>query len=80
VGDSELGLLYVDGDIAGDPGWITPGIATLSGSLLHSPNGTTGFGALMAYAPQALASATTNSKLPAKDGNSYVGIAVDLLP
>jgi hypothetical protein len=80
AGDSELGLLYVDGDIAGDPGWATPGVATLSGSLLHSPNGTTGFGALMAYAPQALVSATTNGKLPAHDGNSYVGIAVDLAP
>ena len=71
---------YTDGDIAGDPGWITPGIATLSGSVLHSADGTTGYGALLAYAPQALASATTKKKLPAKDGNSYVGIAVDLAP
>ena len=78
--DSELALLYTDGDIAGDPGWATPGIATLSGSVLHSPNGTTGYGALLAYAPQALASATTKKKLPAQDGNSYIGIAVDLAP
>ncbi len=80
LGDSELGLLYVDGDVAGDPGWATSGIATLSGSVLHSPNGTSGFGALLAYAPQALASATTEGKLPAQDGNSYVSIAVDLAP
>jgi Bacterial Ig domain/HD domain len=80
VGDSELALLYSDGDIAGDPGWVLPGIATLSGSLLHSPNGATGYGALLAYAPQALASATTAKKLPAQNGNSYVSIAVDLAP
>jgi hypothetical protein len=48
--------------------------------VLHSPNGTTGYGALLAYAPQALASATTKNKLPALDGNSYIGIAVDLAP
>jgi HD-GYP domain-containing protein (c-di-GMP phosphodiesterase class II) len=78
--DSELALFYSDGDIAGDPGWVTPGIATLSGSVLHSPNGTTGYGALLAYAPQAVASVTTKKRLPAQDGNSYVGIAVDLAP
>jgi hypothetical protein len=80
LGDSEVGLLYVDGDLAGDPGWVTSGIATLTGSVLHSPNGTTGFGALLAYAPQALASAATQKKVPAQDGNSYVGIAVDVAP
>jgi cold shock CspA family protein len=80
LNDSELAFLYVNGDIASDPGWKTSGIATLSGSLLHSPDGTSGFGALIGYAPQALASATTNSKFPAKNGNSYVYVAVDLLP
>jgi hypothetical protein len=80
AGDSELAFLYVDGDIAGDPGWQTPGIATLAGSMLHSPNGSSGYGALVAYASPALASATTNGKFPAIDGNSYVAIAVDLLP
>jgi len=78
--DSELALLYVDGDTASDPGWTTAGMATLSGSLLHSADGTTGYGALLAYAPQALASATTKKNMPAKNGNSYVSIAVDLLP
>jgi Bacterial Ig domain len=78
--DSELALLYTDGDTASDPGWNTTGMATLSGSLLHSADGTTGYGALLAYAPQALASATTKKTMPAKDGNSYVTIAVDLAP
>jgi hypothetical protein len=78
--DSELALLYVNGDVAEDPGWTPAGMATLSGSLLHSPNGTTGYGALLADAPQALASATTKKGMPAKNGNSYVSIAVDLLP
>jgi hypothetical protein len=80
LNDSELAFLYVNGDIASDPGWTTSGIATLSGSLLHSPDGTSGFGALIGYAPQAISSATTNSKFPAKNGNSYVYVAVDLLP
>ena len=78
--DSELALLYINGDTAHDPGWTTPGMATVSGSLLHSPDGTTGYGALLAYAPQALVSATTKRGMPARNGNSYVSIAVDLLP
>ena len=80
AGDSEAAFLYVNGDTAGDPGWATPGIATMSGSVMHQPDGTKGFGTLVAYAPQALASATTRAKLPAKNGNPYISLAFELLP
>ena len=69
-GDSELAFLYVNGDSAGDPGWTTPGIATLSGSVIHSPSGTAGYGALVAYAAQALASATTRKSCPPATGTA----------
>jgi hypothetical protein len=81
VGASELAFLYVNGDVPADPGWTSSGIATLSGSMLHSAAGTAGYGALVAYAPQALPSATTRSRLiVALNGTSYVDIAANLLP
>ena len=76
--NSEVTFLYVDGDTAGDPGWATLGMSTFASSVRHHPNGTDGFGALVGYAPNALASATTD-KIPAPDGTSYIAISFELL-
>jgi hypothetical protein len=80
VGDAEVSFLYVNSFFnTVDPGWKTAGIATMSGSYLTGGSGGTGFGALVAYAPQALSTATTN-KGTGPDGASYVSISFELKP
>jgi HD domain/Bacterial Ig domain len=81
LGHSEVAFLYQNGDMGGsDPGWATAGIATMSGSYVHHGGADDGFGALVAYAPQALSSATTQNHFPAHAGDSYVSLSFELLP
>ena len=81
VGHSEIAFLYLNGDIGGhEPGWVTAGISTMTGSYFHHGGADDGFGALVAYAPQAVGSATTQQRFPAHAGDPYVSLAFELLP
>jgi len=78
--DAQVSFLYIGSFFAAqDPGWSTLGIATMNGSYLTGGSGGTGFGALIGYAPQALASATTN-KGTGPDGANYISIGFELKP
>ena len=80
LGDAQVSFVYADAWLHGqDPGWKTLGIATMNGSFLTAGSGNNGFSALAAYAPQALASATTN-KFAGPDGADYISISFELLP
>lgn len=81
AGDSEIAFLYVNGDTGGsDPGWVTPGVASLANTYQHHGAADTGFGTMVGFASQAVSAATTIASFPASDGDPYVGISFELVP
>jgi len=78
--DAQVSFVYANAWLHGqDPGWQTFGIATMNGSFLTAGSGGNGFSSLVAYAPQALSSATTN-KFAGPDGADYISISFELKP